>query len=203
VTRPASTAPTTIDFRTLLFLELLAARDHDVLAAVLVLDDLEGVGLALVHGRVGRAGDIDLGQRTERALASDAHLVAALHRLVDLAFDGQPGLERVFDLALGGRVAHALAREHDPARGGHDHRLDAVAGRELDVALGVLQFLEVDLRLALAADVDEGHLRTERHNRALDGLAAVELLGLHRGLEHGGKVFFGLTHGALLATGTR
>ena len=89
--------------RLLLLFEVLAARDDDVLAAVLVLDDAEGVDLALVHRRIGGADDVDLRQRTEGALAGDAHLVAALDRLLDLAFHGQPGEERVLELALAWR----------------------------------------------------------------------------------------------------
>ena len=66
-------------------------HDH-VLAAVLVLDDAEGVDLALVHRRVGGADDVDLRQRAERALAGDAHLVAALDRLLDPALHRQARL---------------------------------------------------------------------------------------------------------------
>ena len=146
-----------------------------VFAAVLVLDDAERVGLALMHRGIGGADDVDLRERTERALAGDAHLVAALHRPLDLAFHGEAGLEGVLELALRGGVAHALAREHDAAAGRDDHRLDAIADRDLDVAVGVLQLREVDLRLALAADVDERHLRAEGDDGALDGLAPLEL----------------------------
>ena len=188
--------------RLLLDLEVLAARDDEVLAAVLVLDDAEGVGLALVHRRILGAGDVDLRERAEGALAGDADLVAALDRLLDLAFDGQPGVERVLELALGGGVADALARQHDAAAGRHDHRLDAVADRDLDVALVVLQLLDVDLGLALAADADEGHLRPEAGDDALDGLAPLEPARLDRRLEHRREIFFLLAHCLLLGTGT-
>ena len=132
--------------RALLLLEVLAPGDDDGLSAVLVLDDAERVELAHVHRRVGGADDVDLRERTERALAGDAHLVAALDALLHLAFHGEPGPERVLELALRRGVAHALARQHDAAAGRDDHRLDAVADRHLDVAVGVLQLREVDLR---------------------------------------------------------
>src|SRR6476660_9205145 len=64
--------------RALLLLEVLATGDHDGLSALLVLDDAEGVEFALVDRRVGGAHDVDLRERTERALAGDAHLVPAL-----------------------------------------------------------------------------------------------------------------------------
>ena len=178
----------------LLLLEVLAPGDDDVLPAVLVLDDAERVDLPFVHRRVRGADDVDLRERTERALARDAHLVAALHDLLHLAFHGEPGLERVLELPLRGGVAHALARQHDAAAGGNDHRLDAIADRHLDVAVGVLQFHEVDLGLAFAAHVDEGHLRTERDDGALDGLAPIEPARLDGRLEHRREIFFLLAH---------
>ena len=153
-----------------------------------------------MHRRILGAGDVDLRQRAEGALAGDADLVAALDRLLDLAFDGQPGAERVLELALGGGVADALARQHDAAAGRHDHRLDAVADRDLDVAFVVLQLFEVDLGFALAADADEGHLRAEAGDDALDGLAAVEPARLDRRLEHRREIFFLLAHCLLLGT---
>ena len=182
----------------LLLLEVLAPGDDDVFPAVLVLDDAERVDPPFVHRRVRGADDVDLRERTERALAGDAHLVAALHGLLHLAFHGEPGLERVLELPLRGGVAHALAREHDAAAGGDDHRLDAIADRHLDVAVGVLQLRDVDLGLALAADVDEGHLRAERDDGALDGLAAIELARLDGRFEHRGEIFFLLAHYGLL-----
>ena len=99
-----------------------------------------------MHGGIGGADDVDLRERTERALAGDAHFVAALHFLHDLAFDGEPGLERVLELALCRGVADTLARQHDAAAGRDHHRLDAIADRHLDVALGILQLGDVDLR---------------------------------------------------------
>ena len=208
-TRPGSTAPGTIALRSSAALAFCsnsrccAARDDQVLAAVLVLDDAEGVGLALVDRRILGADDVNLGQRAEGPLLGDADLVAALVRLLDLAFDGHPGAVRVLELALGGGVADALAGQHDAAAGRHDHRLDAVADRDLDVALVVLQLLEVDLGLALAADADEGHFRPEAGDDALDGLAALEPLGLDRRLEHRREIFFLLAHCLLLGTGIR
>ncbi len=68
--------------------------------------------------------------------------------------------------------------------------------------VGVLQFREVDLGLAFAAHVDEGHLRAERDDGALDGLAPIELARLDGRLEHRGEIFFLLAHCVLLETGT-
>ena len=56
------------------------------------------------------------------------------------------------------------------------------------VAVVVLQFGDLDRRLALAADVDERHLRPDRDDRALDGLALLDALRLDRRLEHRGEI---------------
>ena len=120
-----------------------------------------------MHRRIGGAGDVDLRERTERALAGDAHFVAALDLGHDLAFHREAGAERILELTLRGGIPHALAREHDAAAGRHDHGLDAIADGHLDVAVGVLQLRDVDLGFALAADVDEGHLRPNRHDDCL------------------------------------
>ena len=148
--------------------------------------------------RVSGTDDVDLRERAERALAGETHLVAARHGFLHLAFHGEPGLERVLELPLCGGVAHAPAREHDAAARGHDHRLDAIAHRDLKVAVGVLQFGQVDLGLGFAADVDEGHLRAERDDGALDGLASIELARLDGRFEHRGEIFFLLAHFVLL-----
>ena len=76
--------------------------------------------------------------------------------------------------------------------------MDAIADRHLDDAVGVLQFLEVDLGLALAADVDQSDLRAERHDRPLDCLTATESPRLDGRLEQRGEIFFRLAHSVLL-----
>ena len=58
-------------------------------------------------------------------------------------------------------------------------------------AVRVLQLADVDHGFALAADVDERHLRANRDNPALDGLTLLELPGLLAGRrEHRGEIFF-------------
>ena len=133
-----------------------------------------------MHRGVGGADDVNLRDWTEGALAGKAHLVAALHGLHHFAFDGEPGVECVLELALRGGVAHAPAREHDAAARGDDDRGDAIADRHLDITVGVLQLLDVDLGLALAADVDESRLRAKRNDGALDRLPAIEPARLDR-----------------------
>ena len=180
--------------RLLFLLEQLPPRDDDGLAAVLVLDDAERVGLADVHRGVDGAGDVDLRERTEGTLARDAHLVASLDGALDLAFHGEPGLERVLQLALRRGIAHALARQRDAATGRDDDGLNAIADRHLDVAVVVLELGKVDLRLALSSDADEGHVRTERDDGPLDCLAPLESTRFEGRLEHRREIFFLLAH---------
>ena len=147
-----------------------------------------------MHRRIRGAGDIDLRERTKRALAGNAHLVPALHDFVHFAFHGEARPERVLELALRSGVTHALAREHDAAACGDDHRLNAIADRHRDLAVGVLQLGEIDLSLALATDVDKGDLRAEPNDGAFDGLAPIELARLDGRLEHRAEIFFLIAH---------
>src|SRR5436309_12778084 len=70
-------------------LEHRAARDDEILAAVLELDDLECVDLPdMVRGLRGPDG-IDLRERAEPARAADTDLVAALDVTLDRSFSGK------------------------------------------------------------------------------------------------------------------
>src|SRR6185295_559656 len=87
--------------RALFFLDEGAARDDEIAAALLVLDDAEAVDAAVVRLAFG-ARRVHLGERAEGARAPDADFVAALDFALDLAFDRQAALKGVLDLAIGG-----------------------------------------------------------------------------------------------------
>ncbi len=158
----------------LLLLEERAPRDDEIPAAFLVLDDAECVDVAFVLGGSG-VPDVDLRHRAEGALMRDSHLVSALDRAFDLAFHRKARVERVFELPIGRGPAGQLPRERDPSPGRDHDRLNAVAGSDFEIAIGVLQFGDVDDGLALAADVDKRHLWTDRDDGALDGLTLLEV----------------------------
>ena len=164
--------------RPLLFFEERAPRDDEVLAAVPVLDDPELVDLPDMLRRIRAALRVDLRERAEAALAGDADLVSALDLPFDLAFDGKPGVEGVLELAQRRRTTRQRARERDPSGSRHDHRLDAIADVDLDVALVIFQFSDFDHRFALAANVDEGYVRSNRDDRAFDCLPLCKAPGL-------------------------
>ena len=114
---------------------------------------------------------------------------------------GRPARNASSSCRVGRGAARQPPGERQPSLGRHHHRLDAVADGDLERAVVVLQFVDLDRGLALAADVDERHLRADRDDRALDGLALLEALRLERRLEHRGEIFIGLAHGALLVVG--
>ena len=115
-----------------------------------------------------------------------------------LPFHWQTGLKCVLELLRGRGSERQRARERQAADGRHDHRLDAVAGGDLEVALGIPQLADLDRGLAFAADVHERHRRADGHDGALDGLTLLEALRLQRSFEHRGKIFLGLAHNTLL-----
>src|SRR6185295_4281713 len=102
-------------------------------AAFLVFDNPELVDLPFVRRWLGPGG-IDLREGTERPLAGDAHLVAALYRPFDFSFHRKMGPVRVLELPLRRGAAHQLSRERQPSLGRHDGGLNAVANGDLEVA---------------------------------------------------------------------
>ena len=94
----------------------------------------------------------------------------------------------------GGSTANQLSRESQSARGRHDRRLDAFADRDLEHAVGVLQFGDLDDGFTFAADVDEGDLRTNGDDPSLDRLPSLVLHGLTGRFEQRREIFLGFAH---------
>ena len=127
-------------------------------------------------------------------MTGNANFVPALHCLNDFSFDRQPRMEGIFELARGGGPACEPARERQPALGRDHHRLNAIAHRDFERALFVLQLVERDHRLALATDVDERDLWTDGDDRAFDRLASGVSRRLLRRLEHRREIFVLVGH---------
>ena len=82
-----------------LLLEEHAAREHDVAALLVELDDLELVGLADKLVQVANRAEVDLAAGEERLhAAADGDGEAALHALADCPFDELVALARARDL---------------------------------------------------------------------------------------------------------
>src|SRR5690606_21159629 len=136
-----------------------AARNHDVAAAAIHLEDLEG--LRVVHeGRdVADRTDVDLRTRQEGDGAVEIDGEATLDLVEDDAFDALAGIKLGFEADPALFAAGLLARQHRLAKrvlDALDIDLDFVAGLEF---LGAgAEFLQRDATLDLEADVDDGHV---------------------------------------------
>ena len=148
-----------------------AARDHDVAAAAVHLEDLEG--LRHVHERAGVAhgADIDLGAGQERDRAAEIDGEATLDAAEDRALDALFLLERLLE-AIPGSFAPGLVTAQDRFATGVldalEIDLDRIAHLDLGGLAGSAEFLEVDAAFHLVADIDDGLTGLDREHGALD-----------------------------------
>ena len=98
-----------------LLLEHGAARDHDVPAALVELDDLDRHGLAEQRVHVLHLAQRDLRAGQERLDAVEVHHHAALDLADQLAFDHLPGVVGLLDAVPDAHEVGALLGEHDQA----------------------------------------------------------------------------------------
>src|SRR5687768_7971130 len=107
-------------------------------------------------------------------------------------------MECAFELSHGGRSQRELARQRQPAGGRHHGCMNAISDGDLEIAIVILQFTDLDRGLALAANADQSNFGADRDDRTLDGLTFLDALRFLRSLEHRREVFLGLAHGTLL-----
>ena len=147
-----------------------AAREDDVLAFLVDLDDLELVGVADVLLEVLRRGDVDLGGGQE-GFDADVDEEAAFDDRFDFAADGAALVangEDAFPVLL---EFSLLAREDDHAFAVFelfDQDIDFVA--DLD-GLDVVELGGGDDAFAFVADIDEDFLGTDFDDGAFDDFA--------------------------------
>ena len=175
-----------------LLLEEHAAREDDVAALLVELDDLELVGLPDQLVQVADGAEVDLRSGEERLhAAADGDRQAALHALADGPFDELVALARGRDLIPDLHLVCFLLGKHDEAvvvLAALDVDVDRVAGLDRGLALGVGELVQGDDALALAADVDDDVVALHGDDRALDDLAFfAEVAGADAGLEERGK----------------
>ena len=155
-------------------LDEFAAREDDVLAVVVDLDDLEIVGVADELVEVLRRGDVDLAAGQER-LDADVDHEAALDDALDLALDEAVAVEHADDLLPVLAVERLFAREDDHALvvfEAFEEHVDLVA--DVDV-VEVVELGEGDDALGFVADVHEGFARAEFEDVAFDDGAFAEV----------------------------
>ncbi len=169
-----------------LVLEDHPARDDDVAAPLVELDDLELVGLAQQLVDVGHPAQRDLRPGQEGVDAHQVHHHAALDLLHQSAFDRLVALVRLADLLPDAHEIGLLLRQ--------DHRpflvfevleedLDLVADLEI---LGILEFIERNRPFRLEPDVEDDGVVGDPEDLRLDDLAFDDLR--HRALVEGEHV---------------
>ncbi len=166
-----------------LLLEHGAAREDDVVAAAVELDDFALERLAHELVEVVDAADVDQrgGQEAAHAEVEDE---AALDDLDDAAFDRFAGVGGDLDAAPGLLEAGALLGEDQAALGvllGEDQGVDLLAQLDLFVRVDRLADRELvggDDPLGLVADVDEDLVFVDPDDLAFDDVALLE--GDHR-----------------------
>jgi hypothetical protein len=160
----------------LLFLEQRLARNDDVAARAVELEDRELSLLADVTIEAARGTRVDVRARKKRGYA-DVDLEAALDAADDGSGDGAACVEGVLDDFPDDVLARALVRES---------KLAVVSAGRLDEDVDVLTFLDEHLAVAVAelpslndtfrfvTDVDGDHFLVDRHDPALDHFARLD-----------------------------
>src|SRR5262249_20130125 len=177
-----------------LLLEEDAARQHDVAALLVELDDLELVGLADERVEVAHRAQVDLRPGQERLdAAADRDRQAALHALRDRPLDELVLLARDRDLVPDLQPVGLLLGEDAQAvlvLAGLEQDLDAVARLDVDLTVGTDELGERDLPLRLVADVHDDVVLRHLDDRPMDDLAFLDLLVLQALFEESGEGIF-------------
>ena len=156
----------------LLFEEDLA-REDDVAALLVDLDDAHPELLPLQRVEVADRPHVDLAAGQERAHA-DVDGEAALDALDDAADHDLLLGEGALDLVPNLHLLGLLARQHDVAftiLGALEQHVDDVAGLHGDLAGFVEELVDGDDAFGLVADVDDDFAVGDFENRALDDFA--------------------------------
>ena len=182
------------DFRTLLGTGLFengTARNDDVAATLVHLEDFEGLRVVHQRGDVADRTDVDLRTRKEGHGAVQIDGETTLDLVEDDAFDALAGLELGFELDPAFFAASLLARQNSFAEGVFDALdidFDFVADLQRTVLALDAEFLQRDATFDLKADVDNRHILFDRGDDAL-GHIAFGQIGLCEGFfEEGCKV---------------
>ena len=168
------------------------ARDHDVAAGAVHLEDLERLRRAHQGPDIAHRPDIDLAARQERHGAAEIDGEAALDPAVDGAVDALVALEGALQIGPGLLAAGLFARQHDGAVAvlvALDVELDDVAGLDVGRGAGDAEFLQCDAALALEADIDDRELLGQADDAAGDDGAVEPGVAAQRLVEKGRKVF--------------
>jgi hypothetical protein len=144
-----------------------AARNNDVVALAVELDDLEFEFLVLVgRGVLDRAHvDQRAGQEGADAVGHDRQ--AALHLAVDDALHQGAFVERLLQVVPGGDALGLLARQAGLAIAVLEHLdgdADIVARLDLELAAVIAEFFDIDEALGLESGVDNHEVLVDAHH---------------------------------------
>ncbi len=156
------------------FFEHGTARDDDVAAATIHLEDLERLRNVHQRGDIAHGADIDLRAGEERHGAIKVDGEAALDPAEDAAFDALAFAKFAFELVPSGFAAGAVAAEHRFAISvldAIDEDFDFAADDQTMIVFAARKFLEGDAAFALEADVDHGKAVFDRSDGSLDDAA--------------------------------
>src|SRR5262245_18419202 len=156
-----------------LFLEQRLARQHDIAALLVHLDDAHAQLLAAQRIQVPDGTHVDLRPGQERAHA-DVDREPALDALDDATDDDLALGIGLLDLVPDLHLLRFFAREDDVALavlGALEQHVDDVAGLHRDLAVLVEELVDRDDAFRLVADVDDDFRGSQLENRPLDDLA--------------------------------
>src|SRR5436190_5000215 len=171
-------------------LDYSAARQHDVVALAVELDDLELHRLALERAHVLDRTRVEQRAGQEGADAVDEDGEAALDLAVDGAGDELARLERVLEREPRGEALGLVTREDRVAIAvldRVDRDRDEIAGLHFELALVVLEFVDRNVGLGLEAGVDDDEAVLDADDLGGDDFTTAHLRLLERVLEHGGE----------------
>ena len=180
----------------LLAFEQLLARDHDVAALLVQLDDGDFDGLALHAVQIADRAQIHLRAGQESVRAENVDGQAALDAVDHDGLDRLLLVVGLLDFFPGVNALRLLVREVDVAFLGLAlvaHDVDLVAGLELGLALVIENLRQRQHAFRLGADIDD-HVRAgQLQHRALDDAVFTHrLFGFGgEGLERGGEILAG------------
>ena len=169
-----------------------AARQHDVVALAVELDDLELHRLAFERRHVLDRARIEQRARQERADAVDQNGQAALDLAVDGAGDELARFQRVLQRQPRGQALRLVARQDGVAVAvldRVDRDRDEIAGLNFELALVVLEFFDRNVGFRLEAGVHDHEAVFDAHHFGSDDLAAAHFGARQRLLEHRGEGF--------------
>jgi hypothetical protein len=179
-------------------LQDLAARDDDVAAAPVHLQDLEG--LRRVHERadVAHGPHVHLAARQERHGAVEVDCEAALHLVEDDAFDLLLGVELLLEPGPALLTAGLVARQHrltERVLDALEVDLDGIADLQLLRLAGDRELAQGNAALHLETHVDHRQVLLDGgylalHDAALEGIVLGERLTQQRGEILAGGVEF-------------